>query len=120
MSPAFKDKLLGTLGLFTSMGTLICCAIPSTLILLGFGATVAGLVGKYPGLIWLSENKVLVFGVSLSMLILSYLSTRRSACPIDQKESCENLKNKTKPLLVVSVVINLIGLFYAYGLPLFL
>lgn len=120
MSQALKDKFFGTLGLFTSFGTLICCAIPSTLVLLGFGATLAGLIGKYPALTWPSENKGIVFGVSLTMLLMSYLSMRNQSCPVDQKEYCRSLKGKVKPILFVSLIINCVGLFYAYGLPLFL
>lgn len=120
MSPALKDKFIGTLGLFTSFGTLICCAIPSTLVLLGFGATLAGFIGEFPWLTWPSENKGIVFGVSLTMLLISFVSMRNQSCPIDQKEYCGDLKRKVRPVLFVSLIINCVGLFYAYGLPLFL
>ena len=38
--------LVGYLGLFSSFGTLVCCAIPSALVLLGFGASLAGFLTK--------------------------------------------------------------------------
>ena len=73
MLPTSKgNKFFSWLGLFSSFGTLICCAIPSTLVLLGFGATLASFLGNFPQLIWLSENKGLVFGVSFVMLGISY------------------------------------------------
>ncbi len=106
--------------LFTSFGTLICCAIPSTLVLVGMGASLANFLGEFPQLIWPSENKEIVFGLSLGMLGLSFLGQRWSAkvsCPIDQKENCESTKNWSKPVLYFTLVINLIGAFYAFVLP---
>lgn len=38
------DGILGYLSLFTSLGTLLCCALPSLLVALGLGATVASVV----------------------------------------------------------------------------
>jgi hypothetical protein len=60
----FIRKIVGWLSLFGSFGTLICCALPSTLVLLGLGSTLASLLGNFPALIWLSENKGIVFNKS--------------------------------------------------------
>ena len=107
-------------GLFTSFGTLICCAIPSTLVLLGMGASLATFLGEFPQLIWLSDHKEIVFGVSFGMLGISFLAQKLSAnisCPIDKKEDCESTKNWSKPVLYFTLVINIIGAFYAFILP---
>lgn len=104
-------------GLFTSFGTLICCAIPSTLVLLGFGASLASFLGEWPQLIWLSENKEWVFGASFLMLGLSYWSQKSSVCPIDKKEACEGFKRWANPIFIVTLIINIIGSFYAFVLP---
>ncbi len=40
-SPARENPWLSYLSLFTSLGTLFCCALPSLLVLFGLGATVA-------------------------------------------------------------------------------
>lgn len=121
MWQAFRESKLVSYGsLFTSFGTLICCAIPSTLVLLGFGATVAGFVGEFPQLIWLSENKAIVFGVSFFMLGLSYASQKYAenlSCPIDKKEDCTRTRSWSKNLLRITLAINLIGAFYAFVLP---
>lgn len=114
------SKFISWLGLFSSFGTLICCAIPSTLVLLGFGATLASFLGNFPQLIWLSENKGIVFGVSFVMLGISYAAQKYSqtqACPIDKKEDCETTKDWSKPLFWISLGINVIGFFYAFVLP---
>lgn len=107
-------------GLFSSFGTLICCAIPSTLVLLGFGATLASFLGNFPQLIWLSENKGYVFSVSFFMLGVSYAGQKYSAaqvCPIDKKDDCETTKDWSRPLFWISFGINVVGTFYAFVLP---
>lgn len=106
--------------LFTSFGTLICCAIPSTLVLLGFGASLASFLGDFPQLIWLSDNKEYVFGGSFIMLGLAFTGQRvaaRQSCPIDKKEDCQSAKDWSKPLLYITLMINVIGAFYAFILP---
>lgn len=121
MLQAFREsKFISYLSLFTSFGTLLCCALPSTLVLLGFGASLAGFLGDFPQLIWLSDHKGLVFGLSFFMLGVSYLGQRyaqKAACPIDQKDNCETTKNWSRPLFFVTLGINVIGAFYAFVLP---
>ena len=85
----FSKKFLSWFGLFGSLGTLLCCAIPSTLVLLGFGATLASFLGNFPQLLWLSENKGYVVGFSFLMLGFSYAGQKYSqaqVCPIDKRE----------------------------------
>lgn len=113
-------KFFSWFGLFSSFGTLLCCAIPSTLVLLGFGATLASFLGNFPQLIWLSENKEYVFGFSFLMLGISYLGQKYAqsqVCPIDKKEDCEKTKDWSKPLFWISLGINVVGSFYAFVLP---
>ncbi len=116
----FSKKFFSWFGLFSSFGTLICCAIPSTLVLLGFGATLASFLGNFPQLIWLSENKGYVFGLSFVMLGVSFAGQKYAAsqvCPIDKKDDCEKTKDWSKPLFWISLGINVIGSFYAFVLP---
>lgn len=115
-----ESKLISYLGLFTSFGTLLCCALPSTLVILGFGASLAGFLGEFPQLIWLSENKEWVFGISFFMLTLSFLAqrySREAVCPIEAKEDCESTKNWSRPLFFLTFLINVVGAFYAFVLP---
>jgi len=51
-------KWLAFLSLFTSTGTLLCCALPALLVALGSGAALSSLVAVVPGLVWVSEYKV--------------------------------------------------------------
>ena len=115
-----ESKLVAWAGLFTSFGTLLCCALPSTLVLLGFGASLAGFLGEFPQLIWLSENKEVVFGLSFFMLAISYAGQKYAGskvCPIDKKEDCETTKSWSKPVFFITLGINVIGAFYAFILP---
>ena len=45
------------LSLFTSTGTLICCALPALLVSIGAGAVMAGLIEAVPQITWLGKNK---------------------------------------------------------------
>ena len=62
--PAPSGKWLTFLTLFTSTGTLLCCALPALLVALGAGAALSTLVAVVPGLVWVSEYKEVVFGVA--------------------------------------------------------
>lgn len=118
-SSALK-KFSSWFGLFSSFGTLLCCAIPSTLVLFGFGATMASFLGNFPQLIWLSENKGYVFTLSFVMLGISYAGQKYAqsqVCPINKREDCEKTKDWSKPLFWVSFGINVVGSFYAFVLP---
>lgn len=118
-------KTLAFLSLFTSVGTLLCCALPALFVVLGFGAAFAGIVGNVPGLIWLSENKLLIFGVGAFLLIAGGIlqwKARNAACPIDSKlgESCTTTRDWSKPLYFGSVAVYLVGAFFAFAAPLVL
>jgi hypothetical protein len=76
-----KNLWVSFFSLFTSMSTLICCALPALLVSIGLGATMIGLVSTFPSLIWLSENKALVFTLSFFKLSISF----RNAELIKQK-----------------------------------
>ena len=58
----WRGNIVPMLGLFTSLGTLLCCALPALLVTLSMGATLVGLVSYIPFLITLSEHKLWVFG----------------------------------------------------------
>ena len=62
--PAVRSALLSYLSLFCSLGTLLCCAVPSLLVLLGMGATVASALSAVPWLVTLSHHKNWIFAIS--------------------------------------------------------
>ncbi len=111
------------LALFTTMGTLVCCALPITLVALGMGATMASLVSNVPFLVTLSQHKILVFVISGFLLVLSgwLLYRARRACPTDSKlaELCDRTQKWNRRIYWSSIGLWGVGFFAAFlALPL--
>ena len=118
-----KTKVASLLSLFTSGGTLICCALPATLVGLGAGAAMSSLVSNVPQLVWFSEHKVGVFLFAAIMLLGSgalQWHARSLPCPADPALAATCMKTRKTSLRVYlfSVVIFLIGGFFAFVAPL--
>lgn len=118
-----RGLLLDYLSLFTSLGTLLCCALPSLLVLLGLGATVASFLTALPALVTLSRHKHWVFFLSGLMIggnfIYTYwaapkLRADSAACPADAPEACRQASTWSRAILWTSVLFYCIGLFSAY------
>ena len=114
--------VLSYLSLFTSLGTLVCCALPSLLVLLGLGASVASALSAAPWLVALSRHKNIVFSVSGAMLALSFLYTYalaprlRSAadCGTDEADACSRAERVSRWILWFAAAIFLVGGFVAF------
>ena len=118
-------KWLTFVSLFTSTGTLLCCALPALLVALGAGAALSTLVAAVPGLVWVSEYKEAVFGVAGVMLALSgwlQWRARFAPCPIDtaQREACLRARKTSARVYVASVVVYAVGGWFAFVQPLFI
>lgn len=118
-----QTKLASVLSLFTSSGTLICCTLPALLVGIGAGAAMSSLVSHLPQLVWLSEHKVEVFIFATAMLILSGLMqwhAKSLPCPADPQlaETCMATRKASLRIYVASVLIFLIGGFFAFIAPL--
>ncbi len=61
------------------LGTLVCCALPITLVALGAGAVVASMVATAPWLVVLSRNKEWVFVLAALLLMANYWVLYQSA-----------------------------------------
>jgi len=126
MKSIIKDKALfaSYLSLFSSFGTLFCCALPSLLVSIGMGATFAGFVGVFPQVIWLSENKVFLFSLSGVLILISsrllYLN-RSASCPIDpdQARACATSRKWSIRILILSSLFWFFGFFFAFLAPFF-
>lgn len=116
------NRIMNVLTLFTSFSTLICCALPALLVTIGLGASLAGLLGIFPQLVWVSENKGVVFlsaGVLLALNGFLLWNNRQKPCPDDDKaEACAYTKKVSLWPYYISVAIYLIGFAFAYVLPL--
>ena len=123
MNPIDRRSLIGpTLSLFASTSTLLCCALPALLITIGAGAVMAGLTAAVPGIMWLSANKGPLFiasGVLLSASALMQWRARNAPCPADpeQAAACNALRVLSRRILIGSLAVYVIGVFFAYLWP---
>ena len=113
-----KDKILSFFTLFTSTGTLLCCALPALLAAVAGGSAVASLISAAPWLIPLSQHKGWIFIVAGILLAFTALFTLRPqsklVCAINGGEGCATANSFSKFMLYVSLGIYTIGFFFAY------
>src|SRR3954467_8150920 len=113
-------RFVSFLSLFTSVSTLLCCALPALFVVLGMGAAFAGLVGTFPQLIWISEHKTLVFGSGAILLSIGGLlqhEARKRACPLDPKlgSDCKTTRDWSLWVYGLSVALYLVGVGFAFA-----
>ncbi len=123
MDGVSSSRVSAFFSLFLSTGTLLCCALPAALVTLGMGASLAGLVGAFPAITVISENKDAVFAAAAVMLTLAWVLERRARpldCPIDQDqaEACETARHRFPAMLAISTFLCVAGAFFAYVAPL--
>jgi sorbitol-specific phosphotransferase system component IIBC len=111
--------------IFTSASTLVCCALPALLVALGAGAALATVIGVVPQLVWISEHKTGVFALAGAMLaVAGYFQCRArfSPCPADPllATACVRQRRVSQIIYGVSVVIYVVGGFFAFVAPYFL
>ncbi len=117
-----QSALSAWLSLLASSGTLVCCALPALLVMLGAGAALSGLVAAVPQIVWLSEHKGWIFGIaSVLMLAGGVLQwrNRTALCPLDPQLRAACLRTRRWSLVVyaVSLVLLAIGAAFAFVLP---
>lgn len=104
--------------LAVSVGTLVCCALPSLLVFLGLGATVASLVASLPWLVVLSRHKAWVFLAAGLLIGASWwylhrlaprLTPEGAACP-------PHVARFARRAWLLSAAVYVTGLVVAYGL----
>ena len=117
-----SNKIVNYLTLFTSSGTIICCALPALLVSIGAGAALSSLISIFPKLIILSTYKIPIFIGAFIMLIISgviqYL-VKNLPCPADKKLANECKKTRRVSLIMyfLSLGIFTIGFLFAFFLP---
>jgi hypothetical protein len=127
MSVQLQDnRLLGFLALFTSLGTLLCCALPSLFVLLGLGATVASVLSAAPWLISLSHHKGWAFAISGMLIAGNFFYVYRlaprlcgavgEACPADGAAACITASRVSRTALWISAATWVTGFFTAFVL----
>ncbi|WP_273241796.1 hypothetical protein [Hyphomonas atlantica corrig.] len=107
------------LSLFTSTGTLICCALPALLVSIGAGAVMAGLIEAVPQITWLGKKKELVFSIAAGMIAMAgawQWHARSLPCPVDpaQARACTRARRISWIVWWISVGAFVIGAFFAF------
>ena len=121
-TPTVKHPaVLSYFSLFTSLSTLLCCALPSLLVLFGLGASVASMLSFLPWLVALSHHKVLTFSISGVLIACSFLNTyyilpglTKRECSPDDPDACAEASKLNKILLWASAAIYAVGFFVAF------
>lgn len=120
---ARRSAVLSYFSLFTSLSTLLCCALPSLLVLFGLGASVASMLSFLPWLVALSRHKVLTFSISGILIVCSFVNTyyilprfRTQQCKPDNPDACVEASRLSKILLWASAAIYAVGFFVAFVL----
>lgn len=114
---------IAALSLLFCSSTLVCCALPAFLVLLGAGSVMASLLSWLPGLVLLSQQKTLVFGLAGLALVGAGRSLQSSAhqpCSIDpaQARRCRRRLRQARLIYGLSCSAFLVGASVAYVLPL--
>ena len=120
-----SNKIVNYLALFTSTGTIFCCALPALLVSIGAGAALSSLISIFPQLIILSIYKIPIFIGAFIILIISGMmqyQTRSMPCPADKKQAyaCMQARKVSMIIYVASVGIFIVGLLFAIIIPFFM
>jgi hypothetical protein len=120
MTESRSSWLVSYFSLFSSVSTLACCALPSLLVLVGLGATVASVLSAAPWLVALSRHKLWVFLLSGLLIAANFvylyriapqLHSRAEACPADRPDVAARA---SRVVLWISAAIYVSGLFVSY------
>jgi mercuric ion transport protein len=119
---AGRAALFNYFSLFSSFSTLICCALPSVLVLLGMGTAVASLLSAAPWLVKFSHHKTWTFGISGTLIAASFVMTylvaprlqNGDACTADDPTTCGEVSKLSRFVLWGSALIWSGGFFVAF------
>lgn len=113
-----KESLLPFFGLFTSVSTILCCALPIILVTLGIGAVFANLTASLPFITWLAERSLYLFTIATNLLLIGgyFIFIKPQTCPADKKlaEICNKTKKFNKIVWWMSIIILAISFFFKY------
>jgi mercuric ion transport protein len=116
----FRESFITFIGLFASVSTILCCALPIILVMLGMGAVFASLTSSFPLLTWLAERFIYLFLISSFLLTLSgyLIFIKPNYCPTEPKAAklCQKLKKINKIVWWFSLTTLITSLFFKYAL----
>jgi len=117
-----KTRNMTYLTLFSSGGTIVCCAIPAALVALGAGATLSTFIHYFPQIVVFSVYKVQIFVGAFVMLTIgwgAFIRSKKFACPADVQlaKTCQKLRQHSWVVLIISSLTYFLGLLFAFLLP---
>lgn len=105
---------LGSGLLLALLGT-TCCALPILLVILGMGSVAASIITVLPWLAWLSQYKVITFGITVLLLTYSGWRLRHTAGSVCTLEGAKRLKWQRR-VLGINTFFFVMAVFAAYAL----
>lgn len=117
-----RAALLNYFSLFTSLSTLLCCALPSVLVLLGMGSAVASVLSAAPWLVSLSRHKIWIFSIAGTLIAGSFVVTyliaprlrQEDACDAGDPSTCNQVSKVSRMILWFAAMVWCSGFFVAY------
>ena len=102
--------------LAASVGTLLCCVLPTLLVLAGLGTSVAAITSNAPALVWLSRHKEWVFLAAGALIAGSRLYGERVVPRVvpDGARCPRSLGRWTRRAWWLSVVLYASGVIAVY------
>ncbi len=114
-----KRGVVNFLALFTSSGTLLCCALPATITAIAGGAALVSFTSNFPWLMEIAAKKGWIFLVSGLMITLSgtliFRPKGRVACSLAGKDGCAVAGRVTRIVFWFSLGMYTVGAFFAYA-----
>lgn len=113
-----REKLIAFLSLFTSTGTLLCCALPAALAAAAGGAAVGTLITALPWLVPLSRHKAWLFVIAGAVIAangaLAFRPHGKLACAVTGGKGCETAGDLSRAMFWIAAGIYGTGFFFAY------
>jgi len=119
-SKELLDKVFSVLILFTSAGTLLCCALPAAIAAILGTSALFTVIDGIPFLVTLSDHKEWIFALSGLLIGINVYhlwfskNAGEEVCPIDQKDACRDSKRFAKIVTIISAIVVAIGAVTAF------
>ena len=115
-----REKVVSFFALFTSPGTLFCCALPAAIAAVAGGAAVSAFVSTFPWLIPLSQHKDWLFLGAGILIVINGVFTLHPqgalACAVTGGKGCEVSGTFQKAMFWFSASLVVVGVLFSYAL----
>ena len=117
-----SSKKIAFLSLFTSTGTVLCCALPALLVAIGAGAALSSFISVFPEVVWISKYKNYIFFVATIFILAAgffQYKIRQLPCPAEKElaRHCTRVRRISEIIYLFAIVLLFIGYLFAYLIP---